>query len=345
MKHIATAAALLALAAGTASAQSSVTLFGVVDMSANSITTGETQATTLDGATGAQQLQSNRLGFRGVEDLGGGMTAGFWLESGLDTDIGAAGGSNGVSATPAFFNRRSTLSLTSRFGEIRVGRDYNPSNWNQYTEAYGGNGYGGLLYMVLDGLGSGAKSLVRSNNSVTYFLPGNLGGVYGRFMVTAGEGVAGQEYRGGLLGYAAGPLNVSVALGNTKTATPDDYQVFNVGASYDLGFAKVYGLWDQAEYGAKKRVTYEISASVPIGAGDEFRAAYIRADASGAGTDDNDGTKIAIEYIHSLSKRTAVYAQFGRQTNEGAATYSLTGSGGVAGQTMTGYGVGVRHAF
>lgn len=344
MKHIATAAALLALAAGTASAQSSVTLFGVVDLSANSIKTGPNRASTLDGATGASQLQSNRLGFRGVEDLGGGMTAGFWLEGGLDTDIGAVGGGNGVSATPAFFNRRSTVSLTSGFGEVRLGRDYNPSNWNQYTEAFGGNGYGGLLYMVLDGLGSGAKSLVRSNNSVTYFLPGNLGGVYGRFMVAAGEGVAGQKYTGGLLGYTAGPLNVSAALGNTKTATPDDYKVFNLGASYDLGVAKVYGLWDQAKYGAKKRATYEISTSVPIGT-NEFRAAYIRANASGAGTDANDGTKIALEYIHNLTKRTALYTQYGRVTNKGAATYSLTGSGGVAGQTMTGYGAGVRHTF
>ena len=74
------------------------------------------------------------------------------------TDIGAVGGSNGVSAAPAFFNRRSTVSLSSSFGEVRLGRDYNPSNWHQYTEAYGGNGFGGLLYMVLDGLGSGAKS-------------------------------------------------------------------------------------------------------------------------------------------------------------------------------------------
>ena len=344
MKHIVTAAALLALAAGTANAQSSVTLFGVVDLSVNSITTGSNQTSTLDGATGAQQLNSNKLGFRGVEDLGGGMNAGFWLEGALDTDLGAVGGSNGVSATPAFFNRRSTISLTSRFGEVRLGRDYNPSNLNQYTEAYGGNGFGGLLYMVLDGLGSGAKSLVRSNNAVSYFLPGGLGGVYGQVMVAAGEGFTGQKYTGGRLGYAAGPLNVSAAFGNTETATPNDYQVFNVGASYDLGVAKVYGLWDQAEYGNKKRVTYEVSASVPLGA-HEFRAAYIRATASGAGTDGNDGTKIALEYIHNLSKRTALYAQFGRQTNEGAATYSLTGSGGVAGQTMTGYGAGVRHTF
>ncbi len=336
--------ALASLAGGTAFAQSSVTLFGVVDMSANSITTGSSRIRTLDGGTGANQLQSNRLGFRGNEDLGGGMAAGFWLEAGLDSDIGAAGGPNGVSATPALFNRRSTLSLTSSFGELRVGRDYNPSNWNQYTEAYGGNGFGGLLYMVLDGLGSGAKSLVRSNNSVTYFLPGNLGGVYGRFMMTAGEGVAGQKYKGGLLGYAAGPMNVSFAFGTTKTATPDDYKVFNFGGSYDFGVAKVYGLWDQAKYGAKKRTTYEISTSVPMGQS-EFRAAYIRADASGAGTDANDGTKIALEYIYNLSKRTALYTQYGRVTNKGAASYSLTGSGGVAGQTMTGYGAGIRHAF
>lgn len=336
--------ALASLAGGTAFAQSSVTLFGVVDMSVNSITTGSSRIRTVDGGTGGVNLQSNRLGFRGNEDLGGGMAAGFWLEAGLDSDIGAAGGSNGVSATPALFNRRSTLSLTSTFGELRVGRDYNPTAWNQFSEAYGANGFGGLLYMVLDGLGSNAKSLVRSNNSVTYFLPGNLGGVYGRFMMTAGENVSGQKYKGGLLGYAAGPMNVSFAVGNTKTATADDYKDLNFAASYDFGAAKVYGLWDQAKYGAKKRTTYEISTSVPMGQS-EFRAAYIRADSSGAGTDANDGTKIALELIYNLSKRTALYTQYGRLTNSGAAAFSLTGSGGVAGQTMTGYGLGIRHAF
>lgn len=336
--------AIASLAAGTATAQSSVTLSGIVDLSANSVQTGSSTIKTLDGGTGAYQLQSNRLIFRGVEDLGGGMSAGFWLESPLDSDIGGAGASNGVSATPAFFSRRSTVSLMGKFGEIRLGRDYNPSNWNQYVEATGGNGFGGLLYMVLDGLGSGAKSVVRSNNSVTYHLPAGLGGLFGRVMVAAGENVTGQKYMGGLLGYATGPLSVSAAFGDTKTATPDDYKVFNVGVSYDFGVAKVYGLWDQAEWGARKRTTYSISTSVPIGH-HEFRAAYVRADASGAGTDANDGTKFALEYIYSLSKRTALYTQYGRVTNEGAATYALAGSGGVAGQTQTGFGAGIRHAF
>lgn len=345
MRKSLVALAITSLVAGTAAAQSSVTLSGVVDMSANSLKTGSSRIRSLDGGTGALQLNSNRLAFRGSEDLGGGMIAGFWLEAGLDSDIGSVGGSNGVSTTPAFFNRRSTVSLTGRFGEIRMGRDYNPSNWNQYTEAFGGNGFGGLLYMVLDGLGSGAKSVVRSNNSVTYHLPSDLGGLYGRVMVAAGEGVAGQKYQGGLLGYAAGALNVSGAIGNTKTATSDDYKVNNIGASYDFGVAKIFGLWDRARWGAKKRTTYEVSASMPLGLS-EIRAAYIRADASGAGTDADDGTKFALEYVYNMSKRTALYTQYGRLTNKGAATYSLTGGAGVPpGATMTGFGVGLRHVF
>lgn len=344
MKKSLIALAIGSLAAGTAAAQSSVTLFGVVDLNVQSVKTGSNRLTSMDGGAGASQLRSNRLGFRGVEDLGGGMTAGFWLEGQLDSSTGAAGGSNGVSSNPALFNRRSTLSLTGKFGEIRLGRDYNPSNWNQYTEATGGNGYGGLLYMVLDGLGSGAGTLVRTNNAITYFLPSNLGGLYGRFMVAPDEGIAGQAYTGGLFGYAAGPLNVSLAYGNTETATTDDYKVFNVGASYNLGVAKVFGLWDQAKWGAKKRTTYSISASVPMGQS-EFRAAYVRADASGAGTDANDGAKYALEYVYNLSKRTALYTQYGRLTNKGAATHTLSGAPGVAGATQTAYNVGVSHAF
>ena len=337
--------AVASLVSGVVAAQSSVTLSGVVGASVNNITTGSSRLVTLDGGSSATELQSNKLTFQGVEDLGGGLKASFYLESALEVSDGTVGGSNGVATTPAFFNRRSTVSLTSQFGEVRLGRDYNPSNWNQYTEAFGGNGFGGMLYMVLDGLGSGAESLVRSNNTVTYFLPDNLGGVYGRVMGAAGEGIDKQKYKGGLLGYKVGAFNVSAAFGKTTIATQSDYDVANIGASYDFGVAKVYVLLDQAKFGAKKRKTYEISTSVPLGMS-EVRAAYIRADASGAGTDANDGTKIALEYIYNLSKRTALFTQFGRIDNKGNAVYSLRGVDGTQpGATETGYGVGVRHAF
>jgi predicted porin len=131
--------ALAALAVvGAASAQSSVTLFGVVDAAVQSIR-GDGNGSVLRMATSSNA--SSRLGFRGVEDLGGGMSASFWLEAGLNNDSGLGAGSNtnnqagGAAAAPAgtqglVFNRRSTVSLNGGFGEVRFGRDYTPSFWN-----------------------------------------------------------------------------------------------------------------------------------------------------------------------------------------------------------------------
>ena len=120
--------ALAALAVvSAASAQSSVTLFGVVDAMVGSYKTDSIGTATKMNTSG---LSSSRLGFRGVEDLGGGMSAGFWLEAGINPDSGIGQGSttnNQASTTNnggLVFNRRSTLSLMGGFGEVRLGRDY-----------------------------------------------------------------------------------------------------------------------------------------------------------------------------------------------------------------------------
>src|SRR5687768_18396130 len=112
MKKSLLALAVLGVFAGAASAQSSVTLFGVVDANAKAVKNGSTTTKQL----GTDGLASSRLGFRGVEDLGGGMSAGFWIEGGLQPDTGNAGGMN--------WQRRSTVSLMGGFGEVRLGRDY-----------------------------------------------------------------------------------------------------------------------------------------------------------------------------------------------------------------------------
>src|SRR5450631_1982228 len=113
MKKSLLALAVLGAFAGAASAQSSVTLFGVVDLSLNSQSSNGQTLRTMD----SNQLNSNRLGFKGVEDLGGGLSAGFWLEAGMNNDLGTgAAGGGGLS-----FNRRSTVSLISNtLGEVRL---------------------------------------------------------------------------------------------------------------------------------------------------------------------------------------------------------------------------------
>ncbi|RYF75452.1 MAG: porin, partial [Comamonadaceae bacterium] len=144
--------ALAALAvAGVASAQSSVTLFGVVDASIShyeatsrysnanpfALNLGSLKQSSTVLANSA--LNSSRLGFRGTEDLGGGLAAGFWLEAGVNNDEGTGTATGGGLQ----FNRRSTISLSGPFGEIRLGRDYTPTFNNDSVFApFGTNGVG-----------------------------------------------------------------------------------------------------------------------------------------------------------------------------------------------------------
>jgi len=340
MKKSLLALAVLGAFAGAASAQSSLTVFGIVDLSANSVKNGSVTQKFL----GSNQLNSNRLGFRGTEDLGGGMSASFWLEGGMANDTGT-GGSSGAYG----FERRSTLSLSGGFGEVRLGRDYTNTFTNVASfDAYGANGFGNFANIYAStpaGLGSGATTAVRANNMVGYFTPGNLGGLYASAQIAAGEGVKGNKYTGFRAGYAAGPVDVAVAMSQTDVAAADKFKVFNIGASYNLGVAKILAQYDQRKFGALKYTSYQLSTSVPLGQG-EFRASYAKGNAEGGTTSANDANLLGLEYIYNLSKRTALYTQYGRLSNKGASAITLGGPApATAGFSSTGYGVGVRHIF
>ena len=135
-------------------------------------------------------------------------------------------------------------------------------------------------------------------------------------------------------------------MSQTDVSVSDKYKVFNVGASYNLGVAKLMASYDQRKFGAKKYTTYQFGTSVPLGQG-EFRASYAKGNAEGAGTGANDATLLGFEYIYNLSKRTALYTQYGRLANKGASAIALGGviATGATGFTSTGYGAGVRHIF
>ena len=177
------ALAALTTASGLAAAQSSVTVFGVIDIGVQRLSNGPNSLSlmSIDG------LQTSRLGFRATEDLGDGLSAGFHLEGALSPDTGGS---------TLDFRRRSTVSLSSKdLGELRVGRDYTPTFWNiSRFNAFGTNGVGAASNLIygFDGLSGTASTVVRSNNSVGYFLPGNLGGVYGQAMYAFGEGAPGK---------------------------------------------------------------------------------------------------------------------------------------------------------
>jgi len=325
MKKSLVALAVLA-AAGAASAQSSVTLFGVVDASISSVSSKSDLVVVnplvpanflLPGSIKASRTglnnsayNSSRIGFRGTEDLGGGLAASFWLEGALGNDEGAAGGSTNYGSTTfgsgasGLFNRRSTVSLSGGFGEIRLGRDYKPTFWN-YTvfDPFGTNGSGTSLIQKAAGL---EVSNVRANNTVGYFLPSNLGGFYGQLQYSFheqlkldnGQGLfagtndsRGGRYVGGRFGYANGPLDVAVAYSeqvnssNFLAGTNSNAKNANVGVSYDFGVVKLFGQYGEI----RNKVDYSeaaptfnpttkmkgalLGATVPLGAG-LIRASY-----------------------------------------------------------------------
>ena len=364
MKKSLLALAVLGAYAGVASAQSSVTIFGVVDLSVNQIKNGDLKTTSMQ----SNQLNSNRLGFRGFEDLGGGLGAGFWLEGGMSNQDGS--GTSGFN-----FARKSTVSLYSGAGEVRLGRDYVPtfSNLGAF-DTFGANGLGNdtnLISLVSSpaNTSGGAGTGVRANNSIAYHLPGNLGGFYGTAMYALGQGNDNNKYWGLRGGFATGPFDVALAFGETElagTATVPasaSLKVWNLGGTWNFGFMKLYGLYHESKVESLKEKFWELSVGVPLGQG-EFKAAF--SDVSDSGTfgainiNNSDATLWSLQYIYNLSKRTAIYGGYAEIDNDPGSSRSIlggtigsntatsqVGNTGVqlAGKKSNGFNVGVRHSF
>lgn len=331
-------AALTLAGISTAFAQSSVTVFGHMDVNLAYSKVGDKSTKAMD--QGGYRIPS-RLGFRGIEDLGDGYAAEFWLEAAVFPDTGTA--------QAAFWGRRSTVSISNaRYGELRLGRDYVPTFWNVSNfAAFGTVGVGGSSNLLEGwplGLGS-AITQVRASNSVGYFLPRNLGGVYGNFMVAAPEGRDGARYVGGRLGYESGPLNVAAAVGTTPVGR-SDYKAATVGGSYDFRTLVVYVNLAEYKLADDKQRHGMVGVSIPVGLG-VIRASFAQLLRSGPGVDADDARHFAIGYSYSLSKRTVLYSAYGRINNEGNAAYVTgdTSPDGVPGKTASGLQFGVSHSF
>ena len=331
MKKSLLALAVLGGFAGVASAQSSVTLYGTIDLNGRYVKNdGSSKRVSLsqDG------INSSQLGFRGVEDLGGGLKASFVLLAGVNADTG--------SANNQFWNRRSTVSLSGGFGEVRLGRDYTPTFWNTTIfDAFGTNGLGDSL---------GVKQLIapdntRANNTIGYFLPSNIGGVYGQAMVAAGEGNNSGRYVGGRVGFAAGPFDVAVSYAQERVlslGSGNQYKTFNVGGSYDFGFLKLMGYYSQEKVPGIKDQMFSISGVVPLGQGEiHVGGEQSKLDASGTS---NKVKKFALGYVYNLSKRTALYATGAIIDNDAGSRLSL-GSTAISAANATGdWGGGIGSA-
>lgn len=338
--------ALLVAAAisGAASAQSNVTVFGIVDVNVRNVHNGNAGSLWTESTDG---LTQSRLGFRGVEDLGGGLQAAFWLESALAADSGTANAQR-------FWHRRATVALISNtLGEIRLGRDNTATYWNlNVFDPFNNNGVGAMTSLFPQAVASQAvQTVVRADNMVGYFLPRNLGGFYGQVQFAFGEGNGDNKYAGGRFGYAAGPLETAIAYGQTWTNTSRRVKTLDGGATYDFATVKLFVQYAHLEYDRWKRANYLVGAAVPVGVG-VIRAAYthskFRGPACPASLSTCDSAnQLAVGYVHNLSKRTALYATGALIDNgdNGALTVPGGPSGMARGEKSRGLELGMRHIF
>lgn len=370
----------IGLACAGAQAQSSVTLFGVVDVNAQRFNSGAgVGKATMVGNGG---LSTSRLGFRGREDLGGGLYAGFWLEASLNPDTGEGRNTNlnnqpsGAAAAPAGttgikFDRVAYVSLGGSFGEVRLGHDFIPTHWSSiYFDPFNANGVARAGNLTFSGVTSAPlPSAITGSNTVSYWLPPKLlGGLYGMAMAGTGENNSGAanssdgNFGGFRIGYASGPFDVAAAMTRTKnvsTATLGRYTHANIGGTWSAGFAKFFALYNVVKVelasGEVRKNTAEVGAHIPVGPVGRIRVSYAALDdrsgagllnANGTPRNQNDARQIGLGYVHDLSKRTALYTNYARLKNRGQANYVVSGGRApLPGQNSTGIEFGVRHLF
>ena len=366
MKKSLLALAVLGAFAGAASAQSSVTIYGIVD--AGIVAESGNPAGSVTKLTSGVSAGS-RLGFRGTEDLGGGMAAIFALETGILIDTGANGqGQVFANQNGLVFGRQDYVGLTGGFGSVTAGRQYNPYFLTVGTVDPFGAGYAGTSGNLMSPTGSNG----RTNNSIQYSTP-TMGGFSGALMYAFGE-VVGDNSLGrvinGAVAYANGPVWVRLAYQNQNTTPTDSSKNAILAGSYDFGPAKLQAAYATAKgpgstsipqqvvgfnAGTGKPFTavpatastdardFLIGVTVPFGA-NKVMASYIRRD--DRTTFNQDANAIAVGYDYSLSKRTTLYAAYARISNKNGAAYTVLNAGDVtAGSGDKAFNLGVRHTF
>jgi predicted porin len=347
--------ALLAAAAGPSSAQTHVTVYGIVDVGLRYGNASSSNDDTI--SVGSGQQRATRLGFRGDEDLGGGLSASFALESGINADDGTLGYGNRL------FGRQSWVGLNWRFGSIRLGR--------QATAVYDVlfavdpfiiNGTGNAQRVFGYGLAK-TDPLSRVDNAITYRIrfdngigfsaghafgekPGSVASgssdfasaswVAGRWNVQA----AYQHSDGVDLGAASTQLGALVNAAHLLSAAVK-VRTALAGAVYDVGPFKLHGAAGVTRVtngGSLTMRSYMVGATMAAGTG-TVCASWTRNEIRDfrAGVSDQYG----LDYTYPLSKRTQLYSAAGHTTN-GAGVRLNAARNGWSGREVE---TGVRHAF
>jgi predicted porin len=354
-----TLVAMAALAAASAFAQSSVTLYGIGDIWFGTLKNGAPGAVsqTLLNSGG---LQGSRFGLRGSEDLGGGLKAEFQFENGFSLDTGATSTTNsgagwtvatfnvgtppaGVPAanqTAAIFGRQAFIGLNGGFGGVRLGRQY-----SAYDELRGGTDtLGHTSFSATAGTGAwdrnGANYTFRVNNMIRYETP-NMSGFTAAFGYGLGENktvAAGADSVTSLKAqYANGPIMAGIAFQTEKLGgAPVSLKHTLVAGSYDLGVAKINAGFNTSKFGTLKDSEYSFGATVPMGAF-SLAGSYGSSKTKIAGLSASKASAFGVQGIYSLSKRTSAYVGLQNAKTENAAGATITKTNLFA--------LGLRHTF
>ena len=311
MKKSLIALAVLA-ASGVAFAQSSVTLYGVADAGIGKIEAGGNDGSDktefISGST--MNNGTSRLGVRGVEDLGGGLKAGFQFETGLDLD-------NGAQADTAFWARQANVWLGGNWGTFKLGRQFTPSYLTTATYELTGTANYSALGNTYNYAGIG----LRANSAFAYVTP-NFGGFSAAlaYVTKTDLGADKAAYDLGLM-YANGPIGVGVSANKFSTSKTN----YQVGGKYSFGNFAVAASYTQASNAAKA-----VRRGAGLGVSGTFGAFTATLDLTRDTKNEWTGDKYTngvVELKYALSKRTFVYGAFLR--------YDDTNN----------YGIGIRHNF
>jgi predicted porin len=366
MKKLAFTGAAAVLASGAALAQSSVTLYGVVDVAA-AYYKGEGAGSRAQLISGGNQ--QSRIGFRGKEDLGDGLYAGFELEAGIAADSGNGQASNlnnqASGVTPGSgltFNRKSFVSLGGNWGEIRLGRDYVPTFWIlfAYDPFRTGVGFGGATTQ-----GGSPITQLRASNSIQYLtrtcFTYECTGFYGQVMYAMGENLSDApnssdgQVAGLRVGYGGGNWDIAVGHTETKAAAVGRFRQTVIGGSWNFGGGRL--LLQAGEHsttlpvaalqGGTKAPFWQVGAFINAGPG-YIPIAFTRVKRNDGL--DSSADKFAVGYVYQLSKRSALYTTYARINNKGAMQLPVNtgvdaGPVPVRGGYATGVDVGIRHSF
>ncbi|SAL55902.1 outer membrane protein, (porin) [Caballeronia udeis] len=377
MKKTLIVAAVAASFATAANAQSSVTLYGIVDAGFTYVN-NEVASNTAKGSAAAFRMTSGNLsgsrwGLRGAEDLGGGMKAIFTLENGFSVVNGQAG-QNGRQ-----FGRQAFAGIsTAQFGTVTLGRQYD--SVVDYLAPMTANGSWGGTYFSHPFDNDNTDNSFRVNNSVKYqsanYSGFTFGGLYG-FSNQAGGFGNNRAYSAGAQ-YANGPFKIAAAylqlqnpntnitsgavtdtgvLATNTMAAVQTQRTYGVGANYAIGPVTVGGAWTQSRFqfvmgdSTARFNNYELNGRYALTPALSLGAAYTYTDVKGytAGRNSNDHMKyhqFGLQTDYALSKRTDIYAEGVVQLAKQGAEAQVYGTNNVSAHgNQVVVSTGLRHRF